>query len=144
MGRLTKNTHRHERSVTNSPPRTGPRAGATRGGHGQDARGPHPFLGREGPEQHGHAHRGQHASADPLEDPEEDQLGETVGQTAEDRGAGEHGDGEQQHPFRPEAVAEPPGGGDEDGQADQVARPPPRRAPSPPRGTGDRWTAGPR
>jgi hypothetical protein len=29
MGRLTKNTQRHDRSVTNRPPRTGPRAGAT-------------------------------------------------------------------------------------------------------------------
>ena len=29
IGRLTKNTHRHERVVTNRPPSTGPRAGAT-------------------------------------------------------------------------------------------------------------------
>ena len=28
MGRLTKNTHRHERLVTNRPPSTGPMAGA--------------------------------------------------------------------------------------------------------------------
>ena len=29
MGRLTKNTHRHDRSVTSRPPSTGPSAGAT-------------------------------------------------------------------------------------------------------------------
>ena len=106
MGRLTKNTHRQLRSVTSRPPRTGPRAGATAVGTVRmlDAA---PVPRAEGPEEHGHAHRGQHASADPLEHPEEHQFGETVGQTAESRGQGEHRDGEEKHPFRTQAVTEP-------------------------------------
>ena len=75
-GRLTKKTQRHERSVTSRPPSTGPTAGATATWNSEDARGPHPFGRRKGPEQQGHPHRGQHAPADPLEHPVEHQLGE--------------------------------------------------------------------
>ena len=90
------------------------------GRHREDAGGAD-ALGRwEDPVEHRHADRRHHPATGALDDPEHDELGDVLRQPTEHRSEGEDDDGDEQHPFAAEAVAQPPRGGDEDGQAHQV------------------------
>ena len=115
-----------------------------RGGDGQDARGPHPLLGGEGAEQHGHAHRGHHAAADPWMTRKKTSSGRLSARPQRTEAPVNMAMAKSRTRLDPEPVAQPAGGGDEHGQADQVPDRHRVERPSPTRGTGGRWTGGPR
>ncbi len=78
------------------------------------------FLLREGLQQDGLGEGLQTASGEPLQDAEDDELGETAGHAAEQGSNGESGDTGQQHSAASEVAGQPPGHGQDDGVGDQV------------------------
>lgn len=66
------------------------------------------------------AYREQSSAANALEDPEADQLREGAGQAASRRSQGEHDDGADEHPSRPEPVSRPSAHGNHGPEAEQV------------------------
>ena len=90
-------------------------------GHHQQPGGPDALSLREGPVEHGHAHRDQHAGARALDRSAGDQFGQAVRGAAGRRGRGEQGQGPGQDALAAGQVAEPARGGHDHGHRHQVA-----------------------
>ena len=91
-----------------------------RGEH-EDATDCDALPGREGAVEHRHADGREHPAAGALQHPKCHQLLQALCLPAERRGGDEEGEGGEEDPFRAEAIAQPAGRGDEDGQADEIA-----------------------
>jgi hypothetical protein len=101
IGTFTKKTHRHDASVTSTPPITGAIDGA-------NATPTDPILRRVDAIEHRHADGCEQTATDALEDPEDNQLVETRRQATRRRGRGEHDDRPKEDALAAQTVAEPP------------------------------------
>ncbi len=76
---------------------------------------------RKRPVQHRHPDRRQHAAADPLEHPEDDQLEDRLGQAAQHRCDREQGDRREEGALGAETVPDPAGRGNPHREAHEIA-----------------------
>ncbi len=94
--------------------------------HTEDAHHPAHVLGSDGLQDDGHADRHQHAPADALDNPEEDQLAEVLRDPAEHRRNGEGHHRDQVEPLGSPAVGRPAGERDHGPLGEKVAGDDPR------------------